>query len=255
VKQSFHTSLIIPGIAMKNSEFSEVTSFLTKFDRPVYCYENLCVGAGARIPRPTIQDFAQYQWQTAKEHMDSGQKINLIGFSMGGMIATSMSLLYPEKIGKLILVSTAVNDTKVPAVSDQLFEFLRSITTPADLYESLKIGFSPNTLKSHPEILEKYFEYRLANGNQQTHQEFISQLQAVRDFQGAKIYDAMSKLKIAKSHLYGEFDQLFGKAHVGQLSPFVPRQIIIPGLGHMMHLENPKLLAEYLLNEIQINLG
>lgn len=174
---------------------------------------------------------------------------------MGGMIATAMSLLYPEKISKLILVSTAVNDAMVPAVSDQLFEFLKSIETPAHLYESLKIGFSPDTLKNHPEVLQKYFEYRLGNGNQQTHEEFISQLQAVRNFKGTTVFGAMSKLKFAKSHLYGEFDQLFGKPHISQITPYVHRQTMIPGLGHMMHLENPKLLAEHLLNEISINPG
>lgn len=235
---------------MKNSEFNEVMSLINKFNLPVYCYENLCVGSGARLPSPTINDFALYQWRTAREHLSIDQKVNIIGFSMGGMIAATMCLLNPDRVSKLILVSTAVNSVEIPAVSDPLFNTLCSIKTPEDLLDSLKIGFSLECLETRPDILGRYFEYRLSNGNQQTSEEFIAQLRAVREFPGVDVYQKLRDLNIEIIHIHGAGDRLFGQDHVHQLKPYVQRQVSLSGHGHMLHLENPMKLAEILTFEI-----
>jgi pimeloyl-ACP methyl ester carboxylesterase len=69
---------------------------------------------------------------------------------MGGMIASTMASMRPERIDKLILSSTSLNHPNLAAIPDTLYVKWTNARTPEDLWESFEIAFGNTTLKPLP---------------------------------------------------------------------------------------------------------
>lgn len=159
-------------------------------------------------------------------------KFHLIGYSLGGRLAMAYASLYPEQVDRLILISThpglssedernkrLAHDMKWAALLEQipLADFLK-------LWYGQEIfaGFEPDLkdrLRHDPHLLAKALvHYSLAK---------------------QPVYAIERAL-----HIVGENDHKFKKLR--------PQADVIPNAGHMVHLEQPKLVALSIQQKVHI---
>jgi pimeloyl-ACP methyl ester carboxylesterase len=94
-------------------------------------------------------------------------KAHLIGFSMGGSIAQSIALRYPERVEKLILACTLCGFTRGVVPPKKTLNTLGSFATgklpPEEiLTKTTELLFSPHTFKTNWEMVED-FKHRIYN--------------------------------------------------------------------------------------------
>lgn len=84
------------------------------------------------------------------------QRADVLGFSMGSFVAQKLTLMYPEKINRLILYGASCGGREgvpqSPAVAEILSDFVHNRTR--DMEEFLSVTFPPDWAKSHPDYLE-----------------------------------------------------------------------------------------------------
>lgn len=250
--------LFIGGLAMRGAELQDLMQRLSPFSQsPLMAFDNINVGAGPRKGVASrdlsIFDQAVYQWEQVHQHLGANdQRISLFGISMGGMIAATMAYLKPERVDRLLLAATSANLPGTPAVPEELYQTWTQIKNEEDIRQSILWAFGKTTLEKHPEIPQKYCEYRISGGNRQIAREFLSQLHSIRQFEGEKVYKALAQSNIQITVLTGEEDVLFDSRQLSALQLVIPRAKYqtFAKTGHMLHLENPELLAKTLLETL-----
>jgi pimeloyl-ACP methyl ester carboxylesterase len=84
------------------------------------------------------------------------QRADILGFSMGSFVAQQLTLMYPEKVNRLILYGASCGGVEgipqSPAVAKILSDFVHNRTR--DMEEFLSITFPPDWANSHPDYLE-----------------------------------------------------------------------------------------------------
>nr|MDO8081330.1 alpha/beta hydrolase [Candidatus Freyarchaeota archaeon] len=143
------------------------------------------------------------------------EKAHVLGFSMGGMIAQSFALKYPEKVRSLILCSTTPLGPKGLGVIKMWNELIETIT-----------GLAKNPIV---EQLSKYFYIQLPK-------EFFRQCEAVEKF------DVMGRLKEIKAPtlvLTGDRDTVVPIWSAKEMASKIPDAEfkVLWGSGHAIFLE------------------
>ena len=87
------------------------------------------------------------------------EKVNVMGWSMGGYVAQEFALNYPELIDKLVLLSTSCGGSNSVSPSDEAISMLQNMSDPQVL---LKVLFPADWTQAHPEV-----EARFATGSDQ----------------------------------------------------------------------------------------
>ena len=163
-----------------------------------------------------------------------GSNVTLIGYSMGGRIAMHYALKYPEKVRKLILLSTNPGESGIERfIQDERW---------ASLLE--RKGLEPFLKAWYAQPLFKNFAIdRTSHGH---------------DPQSlAKVLRKMSPARLP--NLWGRLDQfscpllfLFGKNDTKYQS--IGRKLEgkfevkwVPNSGHPIHIQNPKTCAKHIL--------
>lgn len=196
-------------------------------------------------------------------------KINVIGHSMGGMLAARFTLMYPDKVEKLVLENPiGLEDyrTFVPYLTlPELLQKEQSAT-----YESMKnyqMTYYPSWkpeyeqyVKAQAEQLCKpnYSEIALANA---VTTQMVYEQPVVYEFENIKvptllIIGQLDRTIIGKDKLpqemkqkYGQYPQL-GKKIAGQIVN--SKLIVLDGVGHIPHVqvlrEFKKTVQEFLKN-------
>lgn len=91
---------------------------------------------------------------------------DVLGYSMGGYIAQELALGHPQKVQRLILVSTgAGGDSAVLMDPERQKEFTDTVgLTPEQvLHKNLDIYFSPGFIEKHPEEVAEFIRVSLLN--------------------------------------------------------------------------------------------
>jgi pimeloyl-ACP methyl ester carboxylesterase len=91
------------------------------------------------------------------------QKANVLGFSLGSLIAQQLAVTHPEKVDRLLLIgSTCGGKESIPQSPEnlKLAEKLRSSLVnntpiePQEMKTTLSWGYGPTYIKLHPNLLE-----------------------------------------------------------------------------------------------------
>ncbi len=91
------------------------------------------------------------------------QKADVMGHSMGSFIAQQLTLTHPEKVNRLVLVSSTCggkeNIPNTPADLELAKKFLSSIVNntsiePQEIKTAVSLGYGPTWIKLHPNLLE-----------------------------------------------------------------------------------------------------
>lgn len=174
--------------------------------------------------------------------------INLLGFSLGGYLAASVALLNKNQIKRLMIVSNSV------AALPQ-HEIVQRQQTLAWLAENMYRGMPR---KKRLALLhcdnyknESIHQLLLAMESTLGQAVLVNQLSATSVRQD--LMPELSKLSYSVSFCVGEQDNLLDIAelYTGQLNqPNITIEQIL-GAGHMLPLEQPKLLAKWIVSQFK----
>lgn len=196
------------------------------------------------IPLPmnkNLDELATWLNETLSE-----DKVNLLGFSLGGYLAAKFAVRYPDKLNKLFIVANSpceLSDTEI-----KQREAILHIVHP-DTYK----GVSDQRAK---QLLDN-------NNHNQAHVNTIKQMdvelgaqqlisQLTYTTQRTDLLVDMSLLTFPVFLYYSEQDSLINTPWITKLqSTSTQCQVVtLPGSSHMLPLEKPKQLAKWLIERL-----
>jgi pimeloyl-ACP methyl ester carboxylesterase len=163
------------------------------------------------------------------------QRAHVVGISLGGSVALQMALRHPERIEKLVLVSTSA--TYIPPSTALMAQMGHLQHTPAlepseRIQRLLALVSAPGYFESHPEARERIAEW--------AHTYPFSQEAAGRQMQAALSYDVSGQLhliQIPTLVVHGELDPRVAPEHGRFLAEQIPdaRFMLFPHTGHLVN--------------------
>jgi pimeloyl-ACP methyl ester carboxylesterase len=91
------------------------------------------------------------------------QKANVLGFSMGSLIAQQLVVTHPEKVDRLLLIGSTCGGKESIPQSPENLKLAEKITSsivnntpiePQEIKTTLSLGYGPTWIKLHPNLLE-----------------------------------------------------------------------------------------------------
>jgi pimeloyl-ACP methyl ester carboxylesterase len=175
------------------------------------------------------------------------ERAHIIGHSMGGYMAQEIAINYPGRIDKLVLESTApVSSERNNALFKDFYDQLvKEGCSEAWIRKWLPWLFSPRLLADSP-FIEGFVKNAASYPYAMTAEGFKSQIGAIASF------DARGRIGAIKADtlvLEGKDDALITLQEVRELADNIPRSRfkLLDGAAHAIHIENPKLFVDTVL--------
>jgi pimeloyl-ACP methyl ester carboxylesterase len=85
-------------------------------------------------------------------------KSDILGFSMGGMIAQQLTLNYPDKVDDLIIYASYCDENQSIPLNQEIFPQKSNLSESADDVKKrlIPLLFTPNWIKQNPDYLAKF---------------------------------------------------------------------------------------------------
>lgn len=171
-------------------------------------------------------------------------KINLVGFSLGGLIAQGFALDHPERLKRLILISTIADRTQEEhdRVTARLSRLLQSDASN-HLTAALDRWFTDDFIKRRPDVIEQRFEYMKKNDPD-------SYKAAYEVLCSYDLGDQLHKITAKTLVMTGENDVGSTPRMAAVMKEKIPdcRLRILPDLKHSILLEAPALVSAEINN-------
>jgi pimeloyl-ACP methyl ester carboxylesterase len=177
------------------------------------------------------------------------KKANILGLSMGGMIAQELAILYPERIDKLILSVTNCGPKHSVMPEPWVIETIaqtEGLSLEEALRKSFPIIFTDSFLKEDMEKVEIFLNDRLAYPGQPFFA-FQAQLKAVMEFDS---YLGLSKIENQTLILTSKKDILVPPVNSEILAGKIrnSKLVIFENGGHLLNIERPEEFNDTVLN-------
>jgi pimeloyl-ACP methyl ester carboxylesterase len=175
-------------------------------------------------------------------------KAVILGHSMGGFIAQAFALEYPQRISKLILCSTNFGGPHhVPISADAMAVFSDVTSDPVTRFKNgLVVSTAPGFAEAHPEIIQEWLEWRLANpvdvaGYQSQMAIGLGLLPEAASFE-----HKLPQISVPTLILFGAHDKVVPPANADLMASKIQgsQVVILPGAGHFFPIEVPAQAAE-----------
>jgi 3-oxoadipate enol-lactonase len=168
---------------------------------------------------------------------------HVFGVSLGGYIAEELALTYPERIRRLVLMSTAPGGTRshpMPAAGLDAFGRFPTMEREAGLRLMVENSLGAHGVRERPELVEEIYRYRLARGP--TIAGWQNQAYAGATFDA---YDRLSQIAAPTLVLQGGADNVVDPRNAELLAELIPDALleVIPDRGHLMVWEEGATLA------------
>ena len=175
--------------------------------------------------------------QDLKEAMDALgiERADILGVSMGGMIAQWLAIDYPEKVGKLILAVTSARPNGI--LTDSLEEWMdqaRNDDHQALMESNLRKIYSPGYYRKSKPLLPLLSKIT----KPKTYDRFLIQAEACLHHNA---YDLLPQIAPPTLIIGGEQDQALGCAASREMAQAIPNaQLkVYPQWGHGLYEEAP----------------
>jgi pimeloyl-ACP methyl ester carboxylesterase len=170
--------------------------------------------------------------------------VDLVGFSMGALVAQGLAVTHPHRVRRLVLVSGVYARTpdERAAIVARVAE-VRGGDYLATIRPALDRWFSPAFAATHPEVVAGVRDRLLAN-------DVVAYGHAYEVFATADAELAGEVHRIAAPTLVitGSDDQRSTPAMATRLAAALPhgQAVVVPGVRHLMPLEAPEVLTDHL---------
>ena len=178
-------------------------------------------------------------------------KASFLGLSMGGMVGQYLGLLYPERFKCLLLVSTSsrIPDEAQP-VWDQRIVAAKKDGMASQVDGAMQRWVSPRALKEDAALVERLRKMILATPVDG----YLGWCQAIR---GLNVTSRLGAIKLPTRVIVGELDPATPVAASQAIHEPIPGSdlVIVPGVSHMLHNEEPELFHSHVLPFLDAHAG
>ena len=169
------------------------------------------------------------------------EKAIIAGHSMGGFIAQSMALDFPQKVAKLILCSTNFGGPHHVPVTAEAMNVLTDVTSDAltRFKNGLAVSTAPGWSEKNPEMIEEWIQWRVANPIDPA----PYQAQMAIGFglmpEAAAFENKLPRLNVPTLILFGAHDKVVPPENASLLAEKISgsKIVILPNAGHFFPIE------------------
>jgi pimeloyl-ACP methyl ester carboxylesterase len=179
------------------------------------------------------------------------ERTNLFGVSLGGYIAQEFALAYPQRIQKLVLVSTAPGGPKshpMPAAGLEAFGKYPTMEREAGLRLMVENSLGARGVRDVPGLADEIFAYRLE------HAPSLAAWQA-QAYAGATFdaHDRIGAIATPTLVIQGGADMVVDPRNADLLADLIPnaRVEIVADRGHLLVWEDSERVAELVREFLQ----
>jgi pimeloyl-ACP methyl ester carboxylesterase len=216
-------------------------SMFADFSKNYRVYVPDIVGySGKSAPtRPPIEKYTE--WMTELLDAFNIEKAHMVGISLGGWLSLRMSLVAPQRISSLTLMSSAGFVSASPLTLLKILSITITAAMPFTGHSSgrrfLKLLTSPTTPQDQ-ELVEVF--YRL-----------LKFFKSPRELPPCLTDEDLRKIMTPTLILMGQYDNIFNPTKVikraHELMPNLHAAELIPNVGHFMNAEKPEVINSRIL--------
>lgn len=241
--------VLIAGLGAKGTSWEPFLS-TAKQDHRVLTFDNRGSGQAPALPEgASIGDAVG----DALRLLDAlgVDRMQLVGRSMGGMIAQELALRIPDRVSKLVLVSTTGRADAHLAEVFGTWAALAEAGVKAELRHRTSLLWCLGRESLETEVAQGYLAARARSDRP---------LDYARQARACAAHDALSKLDAVRCPTLvvgGDDDRLTPLRHAEELAAAIPgaRRVTIPGAGHLAYLEAPQRFAREVLGFLEGDAG
>ena len=242
--------LLIAGLASDSQSWSPIINSLAAHFR-IIVFDNSGVGRSSNDNTDiTIKKMAEDCVILIKKLGLSS--INVLGHSMGGMIAMDLAIRHPEMVNKLILEATSpkINERNIELFSDWVLYLKSGIKKDLWFRNIFYWIFSP-TFFNDKAMFNQAVKMAIDYPYPQTNNSFENQVKAISTF------NCVAQIKTIKAStliVFGENDLLFPHSETIELFKNISKAktITIPKTAHSIHMENPEEFSKIVIDFMSV---
>ena len=229
---------LVHGVGADLTSWDGVIEFLS-VPRPIVRYDQRGHGQTEKIPGPYVLDDFVEDLKQVLDHLDVAQT-HLAGFSLGGLVAQAFALKYPERLDRLILISTICDrtDKEKQTVLARAKTLLDSGAS-AHLSNSVDRWFTDAFQQSHPHVVAKRLEKSKTNHPQC----YAASYQVLAE---SDLIDSVNQISAPTLVMTGECDLGSTPRMSKVLATKIPNSslVILNHLKHSVLYEAPQIVAD-----------
>lgn len=203
----------------------------------VIVFDNMGAGRSSMPDRPyTMAEMADH----AAAVLDAAgvKQANVVGLSMGGMIAQELALRHPNRVSRLVLGCTHCGmSRRIPPDPDIIRQFAdnKGLSLEEIIDKNLLLLATPRFLKNGSDILERYKKRQLSAPVQPDYA-LKRQLEAIGKFDAC---ERIGNIHVPTLVLFAEKDMLVPPENGRLLSNRIPNAVVksFSDAGHLIYLE------------------
>jgi pimeloyl-ACP methyl ester carboxylesterase len=172
------------------------------------------------------------------------ERTHLLGTSLGGYVALELALSHPERLNKLVLVSTAPGGTHshpMPQRGLEAFGRFPTLEREAGLRLMVENSLGDRAVRERPELVDEVYDYRLTNAPA------VAAWQA-QAYAGATFdaFDRIAGIDLPTLILQGTGDNVVDPRNADLLAERIPgaRVEVFPDRGHLLVWEEGTAIAD-----------
>jgi pimeloyl-ACP methyl ester carboxylesterase len=234
--------LLIMGLSFSLVMWGDLRSFLARYFR-IVCFDNRCVGKSSA---PLLPFSVAAMARDAASVMDAAgiETANILGISMGGMIAQELALRYPRRVNRLILGCTDAGGRWAVRAEARV---LRALLSPFMTRESKLAAMKP--FLYHPGTPAERIarDLRMIRDNAPILRGYLQQLAAISFWSS---WRRLPQIDVPTLVIHGDSDRLIPPENARILADRIrgAKLTILADAGHVFPTDQPELTRMELLN-------
>jgi pimeloyl-ACP methyl ester carboxylesterase len=232
----------VHGLTMPSYVWTPLAVALTALGMKVLTYDLYGRGLSDRPPGRQDRAFFVSQLEELLAKLEVTQGVTLIGYSMGGAIATAFAQDHPERVDRLVLVAPVglghrVNGflafcARVPVLGDGLIRLF------GDIMHRRAVDRSLPENPELPDFLDRVAGEMSYRGSLPA---VLSSLRNMVREDMAPVHRALGETSLPVLAIWGEADRLIPLTGVGRLAQINrnARQVEVPGATHALPYTHP----------------
>lgn len=228
--------LLVAGLASDSQSWLSVLPALSECFQ-VILLDNRGVGRSCQVSPVSVGLMAD-DCRDLVVHLGFS-KVNLLGHSMGGMVAMECACRYPHLIENLLLTATApCNSPRNNLLFSDLAALRETDADPATWLRMLLYWIFPDSFFDSLSLVEEVIASFIDYPYPQSAMAFRRQVEALAAFDITK---CLCRIKSSTCVIAGELDRLFPVSVAQALAEMIPgaHLAILPEAAHAVHIDQP----------------